>query len=98
MKCTRGVFTLPDEVYETLRTGSPSGLVFMRQADDVLIISAERLVGARRRHLHHTYKAPMFHAAIRLAIVNMADTFQVMAVEWRKNRVRNGASEGPATR
>ena len=86
---------MPDEVYATLRESAPSALVFLRHDEDVLIISAERMIDSRRRQLHHTYRIPTFRYATKLAIMTLGGTLQVMPVEWRETREAREARRSP---
>lgn len=79
--CNNGVFFLPAEVYESLASFTRNGVVYLRQDDDVLTISSIRLADGRRRQLHTRYRATMFRGATMLAIVNLKESLQVMAVE-----------------
>lgn len=90
------MFTLPPELFDVLKNAAPAGFVFLREDEDVLTISAEKMNGSRRRQLNHTYKALSFRSAILLSVVNIADTLQLMPVEWRKRRLT--PSQPPPTR
>ena len=79
--CHNGVFVLPDSVFQTLAASVTNGFVYMRQDDEVLTISATRIVDGYRRALNARFRAPMFRAAKELAIVDYRDSVRVMAVK-----------------
>lgn len=78
--CRNGVFLLPEHVCKALEAQVRNGFVYMRQDDEVLTISTTRIEGGRRRVLSGRFRAPMFRAAKKLAIVNYNDSLRVMAV------------------
>ena len=78
--CRNGVFILPEHVCRALEAQVPSGFVYLRQDDEVLTISTTRIEGGHRRVLSGRFRAPMFRAAKKLAIVNYNDSLRVMAV------------------
>lgn len=78
--CRNGVFILPEHVCKALGAQVPHGFVYLRQDDEVLTISTTRIEGGHRRVLSGRFRAPMFRAAKKLAIVNYNDSLRVMAV------------------
>ena len=78
--CRNGVFILPEHVCKALEAQVPHGFVYLRQDDEVLTISTTRIEGGHRRVLSGRFRAPMFRAAKKLAIVNYNDSLRVMAV------------------
>lgn len=78
--CRNGVFILPEHVCRALEVQVSSGFVYLRQDDEVLTISTTRIEGGHRRVLSGRFRAPMFRAAKKLAIVNYNDSLRVMAV------------------
>jgi len=78
--CRNGVFILPEHVCKALEAQVPNGFVYLRQDDEVLTISTTRIEGGHRRVLSGRFRAPMFRAAKKLAIVNYNDSLRVMAV------------------
>jgi hypothetical protein len=84
--CQNGGFSLPDSVVQSLASQSPNGCVYLRQDEDVLTISATRIIGGHRRALNARFRAPMFRLATRLGIVDLHESVRVMGVEWRKAR------------
>lgn len=78
--CHNGVFILPESVYKSLAALVTNGFVYFRQDDEVLTISTTRIVDGHRRVLNMRYRAPMFRAARKLAIVNYTESVRVMAV------------------
>jgi hypothetical protein len=78
--CRNGVFILPEHVCKALGALITNGFVYLRQDDEVLTISATRIEGGHRRVLSGRFRAPMFRAAKKLAIVNYNDSLRVMAI------------------
>jgi hypothetical protein len=78
--CRNGVFILPEDVCRSLEAQVPNGFVYLRQDDEVLTISTTRIEGGHRRVLSGRFRAPMFRAAKKLAIVDYHDSLRVMAV------------------
>ena len=78
--CRNGVFVLPDSVRKGLESQITNGFVYLRQDDEVLTISTTRIEGGHRRVLSGRFRAPMFRAAKKLAIVDYNDSLRVMAV------------------
>jgi hypothetical protein len=81
--CQNGLFVLPEKVLAALETLAPRKIVYLRQDEDSLTISPQRIPDGRRRELHAHYKVAMFRTATKLAIVDMKDSLRVMAVAWR---------------
>jgi hypothetical protein len=81
--CQNGLFVLPEKVLAALEVLAPRKIVYLRQDEDSLTISPERIADGRRRQLHAHYKVPMFRTATKLAIVDMRDSIRLMAVAWR---------------
>lgn len=81
--CRNGVFTLPESVYKSLAASVTNGFVYLRQDEDTLTISTQRITDGRRRILQNHYRAAMFRDATKLAIVGLDDSLRVMGVEWR---------------
>lgn len=81
--CNNGVFSLPEELYESLLPLVRNGFVYLRQDDDVLTISPILMTDGRRRMLNTWYRVQMFRGAKTLAIVNLRESLQVMAVDAR---------------
>lgn len=81
--CQNGVFVLPEHVYNALAKFVTNGFVYLRQDDDSLTISSSRIAGGRRRVLNTRFRAPMFHDATRLGIIDLRDSIRVIAVERR---------------
>jgi hypothetical protein len=79
--CKNGVFILPDDVYRALANLVTNGFVYLRQDEDTLTISTTRITDGRRRVLNSRFRAPMFRAATRLAIVDLKESIRVMPVE-----------------
>ncbi|HEX7154466.1 MAG TPA: hypothetical protein VF618_23470 [Thermoanaerobaculia bacterium] len=84
--CSNGVFILPEAIYHSLAAHVPKGFVYLRQDDDIMTISATRMVEGQRRVLNARYRAPMFRDATKLAIVDLRESLQIMAVEWRTTK------------
>lgn len=78
--CHNGVFLLPESIYKSLAALVTNGFVYLRQDDEVLTISTTRITDGYRRVLNMRYRAPMFRAAKKLAIVNYKESVRVMAV------------------
>lgn len=91
--CSRGVFFLPDAIFDSLSDWSRNGFVYMRQDEDMLTISATKIAEGHRRQLLMRYRAPMFRDARRLAIVNLNDSLRIMAVE--ANVLKAGPGSAP---
>ncbi|HEY5609596.1 MAG TPA: hypothetical protein VIL97_00200 [Thermoanaerobaculia bacterium] len=85
--CNNGFITLPDEIYETLRSAAPNGIVYVREDQDVVTISIGKLKDARRRQLHHRYRIRALRDAARVAIIELPDGVQLMPAEWRTARL-----------
>lgn len=78
--CRDGVFLLPERIYQSLSTLVTNGFVYLRQDTDSMTISTCRIADGRRRVLNVRFRAPMFRKATRLAIVNLNESIQIMAV------------------
>ncbi|HEX7807892.1 MAG TPA: hypothetical protein VF608_04190 [Thermoanaerobaculia bacterium] len=78
--CRRGVFVLPEAIFESLSALVENGFFFVRQDDEVLTISTQKLVEGHRRAINARFKVPMFRDARKLAIVNLRDSVRVMVV------------------
>jgi hypothetical protein len=78
--CHNGVFLLPDGIVRSLATLVKHGFVYLRQDADSLTISTCRIADGQRRQLNSRIRVPMFRKATRLAIVNLYETVQIMAV------------------
>lgn len=78
--CNNGVFSLPEEIYESIAPLARNGFVYLRQDDDVLTISTSKIADGRRRQLNTRYRAQMFREAKMLAIVNLKESLRIMAV------------------
>ncbi|HEX9984148.1 MAG TPA: hypothetical protein VGF69_12850 [Thermoanaerobaculia bacterium] len=81
--CNNGVFILPDSVYQALAAAVPKGFVYLRQDDDILTISTTWMVESHKRVVNTRYRATMFRDATKLAIVDLKESLQIMAVAWR---------------
>jgi hypothetical protein len=81
--CRNGVFILPETIVRSLAAHA-RGLVYTREDDDVLTISASQLTGGHRRPLTARFRALMFRQATQLAIVDLNDSLRIMGVNWRK--------------
>ncbi|MDQ3281325.1 MAG: hypothetical protein M3Q69_07915 [Acidobacteriota bacterium] len=92
--CQNGVFTLPDHLFRTLSARS-NGFVYLRQDEDSLTVSTTRLNGGQRRVLNARLRSPMFREAIKLGVVNLNDSIQLIAVEWRVNATARVRRESP---
>lgn len=77
--CRNGVFTLPAAVVRALHAQC-RGPVYMREDEDVLTISATRLVDGHSRPLTPRFRAAMFRNLTRLAIVELNDSVRVMGI------------------
>lgn len=84
--CNNGFIVLPDELYETLRSGAVNGSVYLREDEDVVTISVAKLQGARRRLLNHGYRIHALREASRVAIIEFPEGVQLMPAEWRGSR------------
>jgi hypothetical protein len=82
--CQNGVFILPDQFVHALSELVTNGFVYLREDDDVLTISSIRMAEGRRKLLQSRYRAAMFREATMLAIVDLKESIQVMAVEKRR--------------
>lgn len=78
--CRNGVFILPERFFHSLAAHVSNGFVYLRQDNDTLTISSTRLTDGRRRQLNARFRASMFRNAKRLAIVDLKDSLQLMAV------------------
>lgn len=78
--CHNGVFVLPDQVFQTLSAQVRNGFLYLRQDDEVLTISTQRVVDGHRRALSPRFRVPMFREAKKLAIVNLRESLRVMIV------------------
>ena len=78
--CRNGNFALPEPICNLLQSLMTNGFVYVREDEDVLTISTTRIEGGYRRVLSGRFRAPMFRAAKKLAIVNYHDSLRVMAV------------------
>jgi hypothetical protein len=88
--CVGGVFVLPDEVYAALKRAASSGMVYLRQSEDSLLISPTPVGGGRRRQLQRQYRAAIFQTATRLAAIRMGESLLLMAAHWKQKRNRGG--------
>ena len=93
--CRNGAFILPESVLRSLSALAANGCVYLRQNEDTLTISTTRLDGGRRRPLNARIRVPMFRNATKLAIVDLREAVQVMAVS-ASARVPSGSR--PAVR
>lgn len=93
--CRNGTFILPPNVFRSLEALAPNGFVYVRQDDEVLTISTERIPGAHRRPLNPRIRVQMFRTATRLGIVDLNDSIRVMAIS-APARARSGSR--PAAR
>ena len=84
IRCAGGTFTLQLPLDEALRAAAPNGLIYMREDEDMLTISATRVADARRRHLHPSYRLGIFRDVVKLAVIDMTENLRIMPVEWRK--------------
>ena len=80
--CRNGVFILPDAVLRVM-SAHCRGLVYLREDEEVLTISASQLAGGHKRPLTARFRVAMFREATRLAIVDVHDSLRIMGVEWR---------------
>jgi hypothetical protein len=78
--CRNGVFRLPERIFRSLATLVPNGFIYLRQDTDSMTISTSRLTDGHRRVLNVRFRAPMFRNATRLAIVDLKESIQIMAV------------------
>lgn len=81
--CSGGTFELPPSAFARLEAACVSGLVYLRQDEDILTISPVRLVDGRRRRLRNHYRVPMFRTVTRLAVLELGDTIVLMPAQWR---------------
>jgi hypothetical protein len=81
--CLGGLFTLPEEVFLSLKRTALSGTVYVRQSDDTVVIAPSPLADGRKRQLNRQYRAITFKSATRLAVVRMGESFLLMATRWR---------------
>ncbi|HEX6159999.1 MAG TPA: hypothetical protein VF111_07520 [Thermoanaerobaculia bacterium] len=81
--CHNGVFILPERIVNALSHFVPNGFVYLRQDVDTLTISTTRITDGRRRQLTGRFRAPMFRHARQLAIVDLNDSVQIMAVSGK---------------
>lgn len=78
--CRNGAFILPDSVLRSLSAMAANGCVYLRQDEDTLTISTIRMAGGHRRPLNARIRVPMFRTATKLAIVDLREAVQVMAI------------------
>jgi hypothetical protein len=78
--CHKGVFVLPDAVYESLSGFVTHGALYVREDEDVLTISTSRIDGGYRRAAGSRFRIPMFRGARTLGIVDLRDSLRVMIV------------------
>jgi hypothetical protein len=78
--CRNGVFLLPDRIVRSLALLVKNGAVYLRQDSDSMTISTIRIADGHRRPLNARFRATMFRKATRLAIVNLHESIQIMAV------------------
>jgi hypothetical protein len=83
IRCAGGVFTLPTELLEWLRSRTTTGLIYIREDEDVLILSPTRITDARRRALHPSYRIASYRDVVKVAVINMDENVRIMPVEWR---------------
>ena len=79
--CHRGVFILPDALYESLSNFLSHGALYIREDEEVLTISATKLEGGYRRAASSRFRIPMFREARTLGIVDFRDSLRVMVVK-----------------
>jgi hypothetical protein len=84
--CANGVFEIPLPMFEQMRVAAAYGMVFVREDEDSMTISADELADGKRRQLHPHYRAHGFREATRLVIVPMPSMLKVMPVHWRVRR------------
>ena len=82
--CRNGAFILPERIFRALAPLVSHGFVYLREDDDVLTISTSRLNGGWRRAFNERYRAPMFRDATELAVVDLRESVQVMAVRRKR--------------
>jgi hypothetical protein len=78
--CHNGVFVLPEAIFRSLANFVTNGFVYIRQDDEVLTISTQRIVEGHRRALNPRIRVQMFREARKLAIVDLKDSLRVMVV------------------
>lgn len=84
--CRNGIFTLPEQVIAMLKSGSASGMVYVRQDEETPTISPSRIPGGRRRQIRPQLRAGIFRDATRVMAIPMSDTVRFIAVEFRRWR------------
>jgi hypothetical protein len=83
VRCIAGVFTLPPEIFEALQAAATTGLIYLREDEDMLTLSPTRFTDARRRQLHPSYRILKYRDVVKVAIINMDENIRIMPVEWR---------------
>ena len=78
--CRNGVFLLPDRIVQSLALLVKNGAVYLRQDSDSMTISTIHIADSHRRPLNARFRATMFKKATRLAIVDLNESIQIMAV------------------
>jgi hypothetical protein len=78
--CRNGVFFLPERVVQSLSFFVSNGSLYLRQEEEVLTISTQRLIGGYRRALGPRFRVPMFRLSRKLAIVDFNESLQIMEV------------------
>lgn len=78
--CRDGVFHLPEEIVDSLRTHSKRGFVYLREDGEVLTISSNHIEGSRRRVLRSRFRSFLFRAETQLAVIDLRGSVRVMGV------------------
>jgi hypothetical protein len=78
--CHNGVFVLPERIFQSLSERATKGFFYLRQDDEVLTISTQKVADGHRRALNARFRVPMFRDAKKLAIVNLRESVRVMVV------------------
>jgi hypothetical protein len=78
--CRKGVFVLPERVFQSLCELVKHNALYVRQDEEVLTISTQKIDGGHRRALAPRIRAHMFRDARKLAIVNLHESLRVMIV------------------
>ena len=88
--CRGGVFSLPDELFVSLKRACPTGVLYIRQDEETVVISPQPIADGRRRQLNRRYRAEIFRNATRLVLVDAGETIRLMAVQWRAPKADDG--------
>lgn len=86
ISCVSGVFTLPAEVFAVLKRSSSSGMIYLREGEESVVISPTPVTGGRKRQINQHYRVSVFQDATKLALVEVGETILLMAVSWRPGR------------